>query len=121
MKTLTKVILITALSALSGQSYAQQPSEHGMGMGSMMGGMQHDADPAKMTEHLKKMQAHMLQMHDLSNKILAETDPKKQQALKDQQLEIMKAHHMEMMAKHQQKAGQEVDHSQHNKLNNVTK
>jgi len=39
----------------------------------------------------KIRQEQMLKMHDLSNKILAETDPKKQQALKDQQLELIKA------------------------------
>jgi hypothetical protein len=66
----------------------------GMGMhGDMMGDM---LSP----EHLKQMQAHMLLMHDLSNKILAEKDPKKQQALKDQQLEIMKTHIADRMAKH---------------------
>ena len=53
-------------------------------------------------EHLKEVQAHQLLMHDLSNKILAEKDPKKQQALKDQQLEMMRAHIAERMAKHQQ-------------------
>lgn len=67
-----------------------------MGMhGDMMGDM---LSP----EHLKEMQAHMLLMHDLSNKILAEKDPKKQQALKDQQLEVMKAHIADRMAKHHQ-------------------
>jgi hypothetical protein len=66
----------------------------GMGMhGDMMQGM-------PTLEQLKEMQAHMLLMHDLSNKILAEKDPKKQQALKDQQLEIMKAHIADRMAKH---------------------
>jgi hypothetical protein len=66
----------------------------GMGMhGDMMQGM-------PTLEKLKEMQAHMLLMHDLSNKILAEKDPKKQQALKDQQLEIMKAHIADRMAKH---------------------
>lgn len=66
----------------------------GMGMHGMMAEMMSP-------EHLKEMQAHMLLMHDLSNKILAEKDPKKQQALKDQQLEVMKAHMAERMAKHQ--------------------
>ena len=126
MKTLTKTLLIAALSAGAGLSNAQQPhhppqdqNAGGGMMGGMMGGMQHDADPAKMNAHMQKMQEHMLMMHDLSNKILAETDPKKQPALKDQQLEMMKVHHMAMMAKHQAPAGQGQDHSQHNKLNNV--
>ena len=42
-------------------------------------------------------------MHDLSNKILAENDPKKKQALKDEQLELIKAEHMQMMSMHHQK------------------
>jgi hypothetical protein len=46
-------------------------------------------------------------MHDLSNKILAETDPQKQQALKDQQLELMKAEHIKMMSQH---AGKGMNH-----------
>lgn len=53
----------------------------------------------QMTEHMRGMQEHMLMMHDLSNKILAETDTTKKQALKDQQLELMKAHHQQMMSK----------------------
>ena len=44
-----------------------------------------------------------LKMHDLSSKILAETDPAKQQALKDQQLELIKAEHMQMMNMHHPK------------------
>jgi len=60
-------------------------------------------DDAKMMEHLKMKQEHILKMHDLSNKILAETDPKKQQAMKDQQLELMKTEHMQMMSMHHSK------------------
>lgn len=71
----------------------------GMGMPDGMPGMGRHGDMMSL-EHLKERQAHMLIMHDLSNKILAEKDPKKQQALKDQQLEVMKAHMKEMMAKH---------------------
>ena len=56
-----------------------------------------------MMEHLKIRQEQMLKMHDLSNKILAETDPKKQQALKDQQLELIKAEHLQMMSMHHPK------------------
>ena len=66
----------------------------GMGMG-MMGGMDE--------EHLRSMQEHMLMMHDYSNKILAEKDPAKQAQLKNQQLELMKAHQAQMMQHRQQK------------------
>lgn len=105
MKTPFKILTLAILMSLSTAGFAQQPPmEHGMG-----GGM----DPAKMTEHLKQKQAHMLMMHDLSNQILAEKDPQKQQALKDQQLELMKAHHMEMMSMHHGKPmepGKPMDH-----------
>jgi hypothetical protein len=60
----------------------------------MMGGMNE--------EHLRAMQEHMLMMHDYSNKILAEKDPAKQAELKNQQLELMKAHHAQMMQHGQQ-------------------
>jgi hypothetical protein len=63
---------------------------HGMGM---MGNMT--------DEQLQGMQEHMLMMHDLSNQILAEKDPAKKQALKKQQLDLMKAHHGEMMQHHE--------------------
>ena len=95
MKNSLKTLFITALLTLSAASYAQEPAM-GDGMGHDMSKM----DPAKMTEQMKSKQEHMLMMHDLSNKILAEQDPQKQQALKDQQLELMKAHHMQMMSKH---------------------
>jgi hypothetical protein len=63
------------------------------GMG-MMSGMNE--------EHLRSMQEHMLMMHDYSNKILAEKDPAKQAQLKNQQLELMKAHQAQMMQHRQQ-------------------
>jgi len=60
-------------------------------------------DESKMMAHLKMKQEQMLKIHDLSNKILAETDPKKKQALKDQQLELIKVEHMQMMSMHHSK------------------
>lgn len=91
------------LAQMSMASFAADPQKtpapmpgmkmhHGMGMG-MMGNMT--------DEQLQGMQEHMLMMHDLSNQILAEKDPAKKQALKKQQLDMMKAHHSEMMQKHQ--------------------
>ncbi len=100
MKTTLKILTLSTLLALSSIGHAEQAQKPAMGGGMDMehgmGGM----DPAKMTEHLKEKQEQMLMMHDLSNKILAEKDPQKQQALKDQQLELMKAHHMKMMSMH---------------------
>ena len=60
-------------------------------------------DESKMMTHLKMKQEQMLKIHDLSNKILAETDPMKKQALKDQQLELIKVEHMQMMSMHHSK------------------
>jgi hypothetical protein len=109
MKQVYKIIAICLLSLPAiMQAQAGEHEMQGMGMqhDGMKGGMQgmgmHGDMMADMLspEHLKEMQAHMLLMHDLSNKILAEKDPKKQQALKDQQLEIMKAHIADRMAKH---------------------
>jgi hypothetical protein len=64
-----------------------QGMQPGMGMHKGMG-MHDELD----MEHLKEQQEHLLKMHDLSTRILAEKDPQKQQALKDEQLEVMKAH-----------------------------
>lgn len=110
MKTSLKTLILSTLLFFSANGIAQQ-AHHQMQAGGMGGkGMQHDTgsmDPAKMDEHLRKKQEHMLMMHDLSNKILAEKDPNQQQALKDQQLELMKADHMRMMSMHHGKA---MDH-----------
>jgi hypothetical protein len=51
---------------------------------------------------LRKLQEHHLMMHDLSNQIFAEKDPAKKEQLKNQQLQIMKAHHAQMMGNRQQ-------------------
>ncbi len=101
MKILVKLIAILALISLSQLSLAvdQVEKKPEMKMDHAMGTM----DEAKMMEHLKVRQEQMLKMHDLSNKILAETDPKKQQALKDQQLELIKAEHLQMMSMHHPK------------------
>jgi hypothetical protein len=73
---------------------AQQDPAAAKGMGAM-GGM--GMTEEQKNQHLKTMQESMLQMHQLSNEILAEKDPVKKQKLKDQQLELMKAHHEQMM------------------------
>ncbi len=73
------------------------PMHQGMGMGmGMMGGMSEE----QMDQHMRAMQEHMLAMHDLSNQILAEKDPAKKEQLKNQQLQLMKSHHSQMMMKH---------------------
>ncbi|MDO9105503.1 MAG: hypothetical protein Q7U57_11130 [Methylovulum sp.] len=54
-------------------------------------------------QHARAIQEHMLQMHDLSNRILAEQDPAKKEQLKVQQLELMKEHHANKRAAHHMK------------------
>ncbi len=101
MKILVKLIAILAFVSLSQMSLAADPVEKKpeMKMDHAMGTM----DESKMMEHLKIKQEEILKMHDLSNKILAETDPKKKQELKDQQLELIKAEHIQMMNMHHPK------------------
>jgi len=101
-KTLALSTLLLLSTAVLAQQMHHQPSKTGQSEN-----MQHNMSgmaPAEMSDNMKEMQAHILMMHELSNKILAETDPKKQQSLKNQQLELMKAHHMQMMTKHHGKA-----------------
>ena len=94
MKILARLTMIFVLVCISQVSAAveQTQSEPEMKM-----------DESKMMAHLKMKQEQMLKIHDLSNKILAETDPKKKQALKDQQLELIKVEHMQMMSMHHSK------------------
>ena len=101
MKILAKLIAILALVSLSQIALAADPAakKPEMKMDHPMAKM----DESKMMEHLKMKQEQILKMHDLSSKILAETDPAKQQALKDQQLELIKAEHMQMMNMHHPK------------------
>jgi len=102
VKILSKLIAILALVSLSQVCLAAvEPVEKSseMKMDHPMAKM----DELKMMEHLKMRQEQMLKMHDLSNKILAESDPKKKQALKDEQLELIKAEHMQMMSMHHPK------------------
>lgn len=108
-------ILSTTSSAETAKKTEAMPPKHeGMGMqhgsggmGGMGGmGMRHGMGMMDgMTEeqrdqHMRAMQDHMLQMHDLSNQILAEKDPSKKEALKTQQLQLMKSHHAQMMESH---------------------
>jgi hypothetical protein len=82
----------------------QQPMKH-MGMGMHhggMGGMMAGMTEEQKDKHMRSMQEHMLKMHDLSNQILAEKDVAKKEQLKTQQLQLMKAHHAEMMQHHQE-------------------
>lgn len=108
-KLLKSVVVFLMLASVSMVSIAEEKMsdmQHGnnpkqgmdMKMGKGMGmGMMGSMNEEQKDMHMRTMQAHMLQMHDLSDKILAEKDPKKKQQLKDDQLELMKAHMSQMM------------------------
>lgn len=102
-KSTAALLLLLPISMMSSaaepQKTAEPAKEMGAHQGMGMGGMTEE----QKTEHMRSMQEHMLQMHDLSNQILAEKDPAKKDALKNQQLELMKAHHSQMMEHRQQR------------------
>ncbi|MDD5277116.1 MAG: hypothetical protein PHR16_13665 [Methylovulum sp.] len=111
MKNLHKItiaiLLIFPLSSLSYAVEPQKPTEPQKATTSMPGmGMPHKGmgmmgmTEAEQEKHLQAEQEHMLMMHDLSNKILAEQDSAKKEALKSQQRQLMKAHRAKMMAVH---------------------
>jgi hypothetical protein len=56
-------------------------------------------NPEMMDKKMRSKQAHLLKMHDLSSRILAENNATKKQKLKDEQLELMKNMHMKKMQK----------------------
>jgi hypothetical protein len=94
MKILVKLIVVLTLVSINQLCFAVEP---------VVEKSEIKMDEAKMMEHLKMRQEQILKMHDLSTKILAETDPKKKQALKDEQLQLIKAEHMQMMTMHHPK------------------
>lgn len=102
-KPLTVILLATSTLCLAETQPQKAPMgdmnmapgksmmHQGMNMGAM--GMSEE----QRNEHLRAYQEHLLKMHDLSNQILAEKDPAKKEQLKSEQLELMKAHHDQMM------------------------
>jgi hypothetical protein len=92
------------LLSFSNLIYAADPqptiapmADMGMHQGMGMMGMMNNMTEAQKNEHMRSMQEHMLKMHDLSNQILIEKDLAKKESLKKQQLELIKAHHAQMM------------------------
>lgn len=95
---LPALLLLSLCSAVSAADQPMQMKQHQMMKGrGMMGNMSEE----QREQHMRSMQEHMLNMHDLSNRILSEQDPQKKQQLKDQQLELMKAHHQKMRSMRQ--------------------
>jgi hypothetical protein len=95
--------------ALSLASHAGSPAatDEPMNMQKGMGMRGHGKmSEEELNQHLRVSQEHMLKMHDLSNRILAETDEKKKEQLKKEQLELMKAHHTQMMTKRMERKQQ---------------
>ena len=92
-KLYQSVFALVLLLPLSMASLAEPPMPPSM---EIMGSMTEE----QKDQHARAIQEHQLQMHDLSNKILAEQDPAKKEQLKNQQLSLMKAHHARMMAGH---------------------
>ncbi|MDD1606247.1 MAG: hypothetical protein LUO95_03435 [Methylococcaceae bacterium] len=90
--SMTSFAADTATPAPTEPQKAAEPMKHG--------GMMGDMTEEQQEQHLKAMQEHTLQMHDLSNQILAEKDPAKQEQLKKQQRDLMKAHQAAMMKAH---------------------
>ena len=85
--------MLSFLCIISANSFAAEPAHDNkppMEHGAMMLDEQ----------HLQAMQAHLLTMHDLSTQILQEKDAAKKEVLKQQQRDVMKAHHEQMMANH---------------------
>jgi hypothetical protein len=104
-QSIAAVCLFALMTATSNAEDVQKSPPmpmKGMGMHHGMGGMMAGMTEEQKDKHMRSMQEHMLKMHDLSNQILAEKDATKKEQLKTQQLQLMKAHHAEMMESHQQ-------------------
>lgn len=117
MKNLSKSIALLTLFALfSATSIAQQGKQQQQGpapmkkmgmdrtgmqmcMGGMHMGMMANMSEEEKEKRLRTKQKHMLKMHDLSNQILTAKDPKEKERLEEEQIQLMKTHMAEMMAK----------------------
>ena len=84
----TSALLMLMASAV----FAQQPGA----IGNLPPNARHMSDEQK-DLYLRALQEHSLEMHDLSNRILAEQDPVKRQDLKDRQFQLMKDYRVRMM------------------------
>jgi hypothetical protein len=58
-----------------------------------------DMTEVQKDQYLHAMQDHLLEMHELSDRIIAEQDPVKKQVLKDQQFRMMKLHKVRMLGR----------------------
>lgn len=113
-KSITLFVLLLPISFASIAETQDKPMapmgdmnmNRGMGMHQGMGGgmgMMPGMTEEQKEQHLRTYQEHLLKMHDLSNQILSEKDPAKQEQLKSKQIELMKAHQAQMMEHRMQK------------------
>ncbi|WP_305909830.1 hypothetical protein Q9L42_003390 [Methylomarinum sp. Ch1-1] len=97
-----RLIAIMGLVLFSLSLQAQDKPGSMSGMQGMQGKGQMQMSEEQRDAHMRAKQEQMLIMHDYYNRILAEEDPAKKQKLKDEQLELMKAHHRKMREHKQQ-------------------
>jgi hypothetical protein len=116
-KPIESLILVwVAVAGLAGPVCAEEPSASpnphasggmgGMGPGMMGGGGMMSEE--QMDQRIKMMQDHMLQMHEIMDKIQAATDPAEKEKLKQQQRDMIKQHmksHHQMMLQMQHQGG----------------
>ena len=98
------VFLLLLPFSMSGYAADQNPEKGRKGMT-----MRKPMSDEQIDNKIRMKQEHMLKMHDLTNRILAESDPDKKEKLMREQRELMKAqwakkreHHKQMMKKHRQ-------------------
>lgn len=96
----TSMVSHAASESMKMQMNQDKDSKSG-GMGNM--------NPEMMDKKMRSKQEHMLKMHDLSSRILAEKDSTMKQALKDEQLALMKKMHMDKMQKKMNMKGKMMD------------
>jgi hypothetical protein len=105
-KSIVALLLLLPLGAISFAEEPQkvaEPMPSGMDTSQGMGaGMKNGMTLEQQDQHLRAMQEHMLVIHDLSNQILAETDPAKKEQLKNLQLQLMKSQHQVKRKTHRQ-------------------
>lgn len=102
MKNIFKGLVVILSVAFNGGLFAQEapvpeetPDKTKMvqKMQSKMGDMTEE----QKDQHLRAMQEHQLMLHELSDRIIAEQDPAKKQALKDQQFQMMKTYRVRIL------------------------
>jgi hypothetical protein len=104
-------VLVFAGPGWSEETRTEQPGHAmgpmmGKGPGMMGGGMMSEE---QMDQHVRQMQTHMLQMHEIMEKILDTKDPAEKEKLMQQQRDMIKEHirsrHHQMMMQQQMQGG----------------